>query len=138
LLPLGFEVETARGHQKPVHQQRTKTMPTPKNKGSTNVEVSPREEIVLLALHRKELYGLQIPQAVEEASGGERKMQIGTLYPVLHSLEKKGLVESRWGEEGRDERGGARRRYYKLTGLGVVKLDSLQSFWASLRDWQPV
>ena len=113
-------------------------MPTPNNKGSTNVEISPREEIILLALHRKELYGLQIPQAVEEASGGERKMQVGTLYPVLHSLEKKGLVESRWGEEGRDERGGARRRYYKLTGLGVVKLDSLQSFWASLRDWQPV
>lgn len=39
------------------------------NKGHTNVEVSPREELVLLALCNKELYGLQIPQAVAEAIG---------------------------------------------------------------------
>jgi PadR family transcriptional regulator PadR len=108
-----------------------------KNKGHTDVETSGREDLVLLALYGKELYGLQIPQAIEEASEGTRKMQIGTLYPVLHSLEKKGLVESRWGDEGRDERGGARRRYYKLTGLGVTKVKSLQSFWSNLLDWQP-
>lgn len=107
------------------------------NKGSTNVEISPREELVLLALYDKELYGLQIPQAMEEASGGQRQMGIGTLYPVLHSLEKKGLVESRWGDEGREERGGARRRYYKLTGSGVTKLEAVQSFRANLLTWQP-
>ncbi len=66
------------------------------NKGNPNVEISPREELVLLALCNKELYGLQIPQAIAEASSGKRKMGMGTLYPVLHSLEKKGLVESRW------------------------------------------
>ncbi|WP_292847347.1 PadR family transcriptional regulator [Nostoc sp. NMS8] len=107
------------------------------NKGSTNVQVSPREEIVLLALYNKELYGLQIPQAMEEASGGNTKMGIGTLYPVLHSLEKKGLVESRWGDEGREERGGARRRYYKLTGSGVATLEAVQSFRSNLLTWQP-
>ncbi len=111
---------------------------TTKNKGHTNVETSPREDLILLALYQKELYGLQIPQAIEEASGGTRKMQIGTLYPVLHSLEKKGLVESRWGDEERDERGGARRRYYKLTGLGIAKVDSLRSFQENLLNWQPV
>lgn len=109
-----------------------------KNKGHTDVETSGREDLVLLALYRKELYGLQIPQAIEEASEGKRKMQIGTLYPVLHSLEKKGLVQSRWGEEGRDERGGARRRYYKLTGLGVSKVDSLLAFQSNLLNWQSV
>lgn len=107
------------------------------NKGSTNAQVSPREEIVLLALYNKELYGLQIPQAMEEASGGNTKMGIGTLYPVLHSLEKKGLVESRWGDEGREERGGARRRYYKLTGSGVATLEAVQSFRSNLLIWQP-
>ncbi|MDF2387643.1 helix-turn-helix transcriptional regulator [Nostoc ellipsosporum NOK] len=106
------------------------------NKGSTNVEVSPREELVLLALYSKELYGLQIPQAMEEASGGQRQMGIGTLYPVLHSLEKKGLVESRWGDEGREERGGARRRYYKLTGSGVATLEAIQAFRSNLLTWQ--
>lgn len=102
------------------------------------LDVSPREELVLLALYSKELYGLQIPQAMSEASGGQRKFQIGSLYPTLHSLEKKGLIESRWGDEGREERGGARRRYYKLTGAGVTTLEAIQSFRDNLITWQPV
>ncbi len=110
-----------------------------KNKGHTiDVEVTPREELVLLALHSKELYGLQIPQAVSDASEGKRQMGIGTLYPVLHALEQKGLVASRWGDEGREERGGARRRYYKLTGSGVTTLEAIQSFRSNLMVWQPV
>lgn len=109
-----------------------------RNKGTPNVEVAPREELVLLALYNKELYGLQIPQAMQEASGGQRQMGIGTLYPVLHSLEKKGLVESRWGNEGREERGGARRRYYKLTGSGVATLESIQEFRSNLLNWQSI
>jgi DNA-binding PadR family transcriptional regulator len=103
-----------------------------------NVEVSPREELVVLALYNKELYGLQIPKAMEEASGGKRQMGIGTLYPVLHSLEKKGLIESRWGDEGREERGGARRRYYKLTASGVATFEAIQAFRSNLVNWQPV
>lgn len=106
-------------------------------RGPTNVEISPREELVLLALYSKELYGLQIPQAMEEASGGKRRIGIGTLYPVLHSLEKKGLVESRWGNEGREERGGARRRYYKLSGSGVATLEAFQTFRSNLMVWKP-
>lgn len=106
-------------------------------RGKPHVEVAPREELVLLALHSKELYGLQIPQAMEEASGGRRQMGVGTLYPVLHSLEKKGLIESRWGDEGREERGGARRRYYKLTGNGVATLEAIQLFRSNLLTWQP-
>jgi PadR family transcriptional regulator, regulatory protein PadR len=110
---------------------------TAKNKGRPDVKVSPREELVMLALHNKELYGLQIPQAMEEASGGKRQMGVGTLYPVLHSLEKKGLIEARWGDEGREERGGARRRYYKLTADGVATLEAIQSFRSNLLAWQP-
>jgi PadR family transcriptional regulator, regulatory protein PadR len=107
-----------------------------KNRGST-YDVSPREELVLLALYNKELYGLEIPQAMAAASEGKRKMGIGTLYPVLHALENKGLVESRWGDEGRENRGGARRRYYKLTASGISTLDAIQSFRNNLLTWQP-
>lgn len=75
---------------------------------------------------------------MEEASGGTKQMGVGTLYPVLHSLEKKGLIESRWGDEGRKERGGARRKYYKLTGSGVTTLKSILQFRESLLSWNPV
>lgn len=99
--------------------------------------VSPREELVLLALCNNELYGLQIQQAMEVASGGQHKMCVGSLYPTLHSLENKCLIQSRWGNEERDERGGARRRYYKLTGCGAATLAAIQAFRASLLVWRP-
>lgn len=111
-----------------------------RNKGHTDEllqKTTPKEELVLLSLERKELYGLQIPQAIREASNGQLKMAVGSLYPILHSLEKKGLIISRWGDEGREERGGARRRYYKLTGQGTRALRAIQLFRDSLLAWQP-
>jgi len=108
-----------------------------RNKGSTNVQISNTEELILTSLFGKELYGLQVPQAISEVSGGRRKVGMGTLYPTLHKLEKKDLITSRWGDEGKEERGGARRRYYKLTGKGVAALESIQVFRADLLAWQP-
>jgi PadR family transcriptional regulator, regulatory protein PadR len=116
---------------------RTKTPINSTNSGETYEHVSPREEIVLLALYEKELYGLQIPKAIESASSGRQKMGIGSLYPILHSLEAKELIESRWGDEERSERGGARRRYYQLTKRGVTTLNAIQSFRSELLAWQP-
>ena len=46
--------------------------------------------------------------------GKELDCSIGTLYPVLNSMEKENLICSYWGEERPPERGGARRRYYHL------------------------
>jgi hypothetical protein len=40
---------------------------------------------------------------------------IGTVYVLLHFLEKEGAIGSYWDETPRPERGGARRRYYYLT-----------------------
>ena len=80
---------------------------------------------------------LQIPQAMSDASDGRRQFKIGSLYPALHALEKKGLLESRWGDDTPDNRGGARRRYYKLTGQGVTALDSIMEFRNRLLQWQP-
>ena len=112
------------------------TRQTPSRIRSPN-EISPTEEILLTALFGQELYGVQIPQAIAEVSDGTRKMGVGTLYPTLHKLEKKGLIASRWGDETREERGGARRRYYQLTGEGVAALEEIQSFRAGLLAWKP-
>lgn len=103
----------------------------------TKDDITPREELVLLALAGKELYGMQIPQAIEEASGGLRKMGIGSLYPVLHLLEEKALIQSRWGDERSDDRKHARRCYYTLTDAGNAAVESIQSFRANLIIWKP-
>ncbi|WOB66901.1 PadR family transcriptional regulator [Microcystis aeruginosa] len=102
------------------------------------VSVTPNEELVLLSLQNKELYGLQIIESIADASGGHRKLRIGSLYPTLHSLEEKGLIKSRWGDERPDDRGGARRRYYHLTQLGERTMSGIQEFRHNLLHWKPV
>lgn len=105
----------------------------------TSIEISTLEELIMTALLNKELYGLQLVQAIEDASGGKRRIGAGSLYPTLHRLEKKkGLIESLWGDDKTEERGGARRRYYKLTGLGEVVLEETQQTRQNLLTWQPV
>lgn len=76
--------------------------------------VSHTEATILGALVGGELYGLEIVDVVK-ANGG--RLSLGGVYTLLHRLEAKGLVTSRWGDTDED-RAGARRRYYALTGLG--------------------
>src|SRR5262249_57463660 len=69
----------------------------------------------------KELYGLEIVDEVLAMPRGKRRISLGGLYTTLHRMEHKNLVTSRWGETV-DDRQGARRRYYKIAGLGARAL----------------
>ena len=100
-------------------------------------KITSNEELFLVILKNKELYGKQICQAIFDASHGSRELKVGSLYPTLHILEQKGLVASRWGDERADQRGGARRRYYRLTDDGVAALLQMEKFYADLESWQP-
>ena len=102
------------------------------------ITTTPKEDAVLAALYGNEIYGLQIPKAIEEASNGTRSISQGALYPILAKLEKKGLVSSRWGDQLHSERGGARRRYYRLTDAGQKHANSSHSYIEKLFAWQPV
>lgn len=102
------------------------------------ITLSALEEDLLTVLRGKELYGLQVMNAINEASDGKRQIGFGSLYPTLHRMEKKGLVKSRWGEETDPESGGARRKYYEITGLGEQALRETQEYRAHLAGWKPV
>ena len=67
------------------------------------------------------MYGLEIIDHVKALTGGRRSVSLGGLYTTLHRMEQKKLVAARWGE-ATEERAGARRRYYKVTGLGARAL----------------
>ena len=95
------------------------------------IVLSPLEQDILTTLSGRELYGLQIIDAIAEASNGRRKIGFGSLYPTLHNLNKKGFVEPRWGDE-LEEIGGARRKYYKITNLGSEVLAETQEFRSKL------
>lgn len=99
--------------------------------------LSALEEDILTVLLGQELYGLQICQAIEEASGGQQTLKVGSLYPSLHRLEKKRFVTSRMGSSGIESRGGNRRKYYKITGLGATALTQKQQTRQRLSTWNP-
>ncbi|OUC15687.1 MAG: PadR family transcriptional regulator [Alkalinema sp. CACIAM 70d] len=87
------------------------------------------DEDVLTVLLGRELYGLEI---LDELNPGRpTPLRFGSLYPALNRLEKKGFVSWRWGDEV-DESGGARRKYYKVTGLGATALNAVQSYRMAL------
>ncbi|MDD7554350.1 PadR family transcriptional regulator [Schaalia hyovaginalis] len=75
--------------------------------------------IVLGVLAQGEEYGYSILRRIKEASGGGLDWNEGMLYPLLHRLERQGLVESRWVSA----EGARRRKYYTLTKLGRRELD---------------
>ena len=52
--------------------------------------------LVLAILAEGDTYGYAILKRVRELSGGELEWTDGMLYPVLHRLERSGLVKSRW------------------------------------------
>lgn len=84
--------------------------------------------IVLAILAEGDSYGYAILQRVRELSGGRMEWTDGMLYPVLHRLERLGLVEARWvtAESGR------RRKYYRLTGEGRAQLTEERRQWETV------
>ena len=81
--------------------------------------------LVLSILREAESYGYAIRKRVAELSGGELEWTDGMLYPVLHRLERNGFVEAKWGSSET----GRRRKYYRLTDLGVEELERQQRQW---------
>lgn len=97
------------------------------------LRISRVEESILSVINKYELYGLEIIYALEQGSDGKLKLGFGTLYPTLRRLERKGFVETRWGDETPEERGGARRRYYRISSQGAEVLRSVQLLRAGQR-----
>jgi len=81
--------------------------------------------LVLAILAEGDSYGYAIIKRVAELSGGHLQWTDGMLYPVLHRLERQGLVEARWGESET----GRRRKYYRITKEGRAALVEQQRQW---------
>jgi hypothetical protein len=83
---------------------------------------TPREQLVLFAIGSRTIYGLEIQKRIERTTGGQQKLSLGAIYPILQSLEQKGLIESEWGDETTC---GARRRYHKCSDLGKAVIEDV-------------
>jgi PadR family transcriptional regulator, regulatory protein PadR len=84
--------------------------------------------LVLAVLDEGGGHGYEIAQRLRERSEGVFDVGEGTLYPLLHRLERDHVVASRW-QEGT---AGPRRRVYRLTGAGQEALAARRGEWAVL------
>lgn len=95
--------------------------------------LSATEEDILSVLWKKAqgVYGLDLLNRINKANQetNRREIGVGSLYPALKRMEQQGLITGRWGEEALgEESGGARRRYYSISGDGEKALTSTQEY----------
>lgn len=81
--------------------------------------------LVLKLLEDGDKYGYQMIEELKRRSNDTFHLKAGTLYPLLHSLEEKGLVTAYEGEAA----AGKTRRYYHLTKEGGAALREKEASW---------
>ena len=81
--------------------------------------------LVLKTLTWGPAHGYAIARWIEQLTGEVLRVGEGSLYPALHRLEERGLVEAKW--ELSDTR--RRTRVYRLTGKGRVQLREEAGSW---------
>src|SRR5579863_7396119 len=89
------------------------------------------EQVLLLALAHlgEEAYGVSVATLIEARTG--RVLSPGAIYTALDRLEQRGFVSSRWGDKT-PERGGKRKRYYRLRPAGALALRQTQHALAQM------
>lgn len=81
--------------------------------------------LVLKLLEDGDKYGYQMIEELRRRSDDTFHLRAGTLYPLLHGLEEKGLVTAYEGEAA----AGKPRRYYRLTKQGRGALREKEAAW---------
>ncbi len=80
--------------------------------------------LILKTLERGPKHGYRIAQEIKAKSKGVLDFKEGTLYPALHDLENRGLLESY-----EQTHNGRTRRYYRLTEDGKKILEKDRAQW---------
>jgi DNA-binding PadR family transcriptional regulator len=84
------------------------------------------EVMVLKLLAQGPMYGYGLIKKFDLLSNGTFQFKEGTLYPILHALEKKGYIKSYWAVGD-----GRKRKYYDITEDGLAQLQVKTQEWVS-------
>lgn len=81
--------------------------------------------LLLKLLDGKDMYGYEMIDELAKRSDNTFSLKAGTLYPLLHTLEKDGMLTSY--EKDTDQ---ARvRKYYRITKEGKKLLEEKETEW---------
>jgi len=88
------------------------------------------EPLILSLLARGESYGYAIIQEIKARSENQLQWTDGMLYPVLHRMERKGWIKSRWA----DSETGRKRKFYSLKNEGKKALVQQSEQWSAVHS----
>ena len=80
--------------------------------------------MVLKLLSEKDMYGYEMIEVLRERSQNVFELKAGTLYPLLHGLEEKGMLTAYEKEAGNKI-----RKYYSITKRGRKMLEEKKGEW---------
>jgi transcriptional regulator len=83
--------------------------------------------LILRTVLAAPLHGYAVGKALRESSDGVLSVEEGALYPALHRLEGRGLLESAWGRTDT----GRRAKFYRITDEGEEHLRAESQRWAA-------
>lgn len=98
--------------------------------GNKTFQTGNIDMLLLKILLEKDLYGYEIISILKEKSNLLFELKAGTIYPLLHSLEKEGFVTSYEKEAVT----GKVRKYYKITENGRNALDGKIQQWKTYSE----
>ncbi len=81
--------------------------------------------LILQLISEKEQYGYQLIKELETRSNHTFSLKEGTLYPILHSLETQGAIESFQMQADT----GKIRKYYRITKQGKKLFEEKKVEW---------
>jgi PadR family transcriptional regulator PadR len=88
------------------------------------------EPLILSLLAQGESYGYALSQEIKARSGDALVWTDGMLYPVLHRMERKGWIKSRWKESET----GRKRKYYSIKADGKKALKEQAQQWTMVNQ----
>jgi DNA-binding PadR family transcriptional regulator len=94
-----------------------------------NLAGASAKPIILSLLTSGETYGYQIIKRVRLVSGGTLEWTSAMLYPILHRMEKDGLIRSEWKTSDENRL----RKYYSLTERGLKELALEKEQWRGVQ-----
>ena len=98
--------------------------------GSENIDLlqGTLDMLILKVLNAGPLHGYAVVKRIHLLSDEMLRVEEGSLYPALHRMERRGLIDSEWGPSENNRRA----RYYRLTRLGRKQLQTETENWNSL------
>ena len=82
--------------------------------------------LILRTVEAAPLHGYAIGKALRDGSEGVLAVEEGALYPALHRLEGRNLLDSQWGKTDT----GRRAKFYWVTAAGAEHLAAEAARWA--------